>query len=141
MDEGKLGTTRRGAFGLIAATSMAPAAVAAQAAGPVVSAAERGLTGRYSEDATRKLQELFDSATTDLLRFEPEGELRGGSITGLRLAFNGPGRDALSFAGGERGVIGNVVERCAIDGGNAGHAIRLAGHGNHFNVVRDCIEA
>ncbi len=184
MEEGKPGTTRRGAFGLIAATSMAPAAVAAQAAGPIVSAAERGLSGRYGEDATRKLQELFDSAppgatidfaagmddggdyrvsrtltirkplslrghssrivgtmetaTTDLIRYEPEGELRGASISGLRLAFNGPGRDALSFAGGDRGVIGNVVERCAIDGGNAGHAIRLAGRGNHFNAVRDC---
>ncbi|MGX7894312.1 hypothetical protein [Tsuneonella sp. HG222] len=177
-------TTRRGAFGVVAAGAMAPAAVAAQVAGPVVSAAQAGLTGRYGEDATQRLQDLFDSAppgatidfaagmdeggdyrvtrtlvirkplslrgqnsrivgvmgsaATDLLRYAPTAEMRGVVVEGLRLGFNGPGRDALVFDGGDIGVIGNLVSRCSIDGGNAGHAIRLAGRGNHFNSVRDC---
>lgn len=75
---------------------------------------------------------------TDLVRYEPTSELRGALVEGLRLGFNAGGRDALVFSGGEIGVIGNVVSRCAIMGGAGGYAVRLAGRGNHFNVVRDC---
>jgi hypothetical protein len=74
----------------------------------------------------------------DLLRYEPAAELRGISVEGLRLAFAGKGRDALVFAGGAIGVIGNVVSRCVIAGGPNGYALRLAGAGNQFNVVREC---
>ncbi len=75
---------------------------------------------------------------TDLVHFQPETELRGVLVEGLRLGFNAGGRDTIVFDGGEIGVIGNVVSRCSITGGPGGYAVRLAGIGNHFNVIRDC---
>lgn len=75
---------------------------------------------------------------TDLLRYEPETEMRGVAIEGLRIKFAAGGRDALVFAGGKIGVIGNVISRCVVSGGAGGYAVHLDGIGNQYNVVRDC---
>ena len=81
---------------------------------------------------------VMRDATSDLIRYQPAAEMRGVLIEGMRLTFNRGGRDALAFAGGDVGVIENVVSRCSIAGGSGGYAIRMTGLGNHFNVVRDC---
>jgi hypothetical protein len=163
-----------------AATEMSQALQNAQVVYPV----NFGMTGRYDQDATGRMQAMFDqipdgsvvdfahgidlggdyritdtiiirrsislrgrhsrivgvmgSRAVDLIRYQPTAELRGVVVEGMRLAFNAGGRDALVFDGGPIGVIENVVSRCSIAGGPGGYAIRLAGLGNHFNMVRDC---
>lgn len=79
----------------------------------------------------------------DLVRYAPTSEIRGVSVTGMRLGFNAGGRHALNFGDGHIGILGCTIADNDIVGGTGGYALYMdgvGGPGNHFNnILRNSI--